>query len=92
MTNIIPHNHKYHALAVVHDHDRLGWQSFLEGRISTIMVQEMHYHQQIGPKGLLTTASELPTANGSTVMTSITTPSKGAYLLNTKKYWMKWKD
>lgn len=42
MTNIIPHNHKYHALAIAHD--RLGWRSFLEGRISTILVQEMHYH------------------------------------------------
>jgi hypothetical protein len=42
MTNIVPYRHKYHALAVAHD--RLGWRSFLEGRISTVLVQEMHYH------------------------------------------------
>lgn len=49
MTNIIPHNEKYHALAIVHN--RLGWRSFLKlkGRISTIMVQEMHYHLAATP-------------------------------------------
>jgi hypothetical protein len=47
MTNIIPQNHTYHALAIAHD--RLGWRSFLEGRILTIMVQEMHYHLAATP-------------------------------------------
>jgi hypothetical protein len=31
---------------MTHVHDRLGWRSFLEGRISKILVQEMHNHLQ----------------------------------------------
>jgi hypothetical protein len=31
---------------MAHAHDRLGWRSFLEGRISKVLVQEMHNHLQ----------------------------------------------
>jgi hypothetical protein len=42
MTSLLPYGHRYHSLATLHD--RLGWRSFLEGRISTVLVQEMHFH------------------------------------------------
>ena len=50
MTQFIPYGTPFHAFAQVHD--RLGWRSFLEGRIPTVLVQEMHSH-------LSTTASHL---------------------------------
>ena len=42
MQNIVPSRSRFHALALMHD--RLGWRSFLEGRISTVLVHEMHVH------------------------------------------------
>jgi hypothetical protein len=42
MSSLLPYGHRFHSLATLHD--RLGWRSFLEGRISTLLVQEMHFH------------------------------------------------
>jgi hypothetical protein len=42
MQDLAHYTLKYHALAVLHD--QLGWRSFLEGWISTLLVQEMHNH------------------------------------------------
>jgi hypothetical protein len=42
MVDLAPYGTRFHAFALIHD--RLGWRSFLEGRISTILVQEMHFH------------------------------------------------
>jgi hypothetical protein len=42
VVDLAPYGTRFHAFALIHD--RLGWCSFLEGRISTILVQEMHFH------------------------------------------------
>jgi hypothetical protein len=42
MQDLIHYTSRYHPVAVLHD--QLGWRSFLEGRISTLLVQEMHNH------------------------------------------------
>ena len=47
MTDLAPRGTTYHSFALIHD--RLGWRSFLEGRISTILVQEMHQHLATTP-------------------------------------------
>ena len=47
MTRLCPHGSPYHHLALIHD--RLGWHSFLEGRISSALVQEMHVHLSSTP-------------------------------------------
>ena len=40
MQSIVPYRSWFHLMALMHD--RLGWRSFPEGRISTVLVQEMH--------------------------------------------------
>ena len=47
MTDLAPRGSAYHSFAVIHD--RLGWRSFLEGRISTVLVHEMHQHLATTP-------------------------------------------
>jgi hypothetical protein len=42
MRSLLSYGHRLHSFATLHD--RLGWRSFLEGRISTLLVQEMHFH------------------------------------------------
>jgi hypothetical protein len=44
MTSFLSSHSTYSAMANIHD--RLGWRSFLEGRISKILVQEMQNHLQ----------------------------------------------
>lgn len=45
MTRLLPYGSKYHSYALVHD--RLGWRSFLEGRISITLAHEMHTHLSV---------------------------------------------
>jgi hypothetical protein len=47
MCSLLPYGHRLHSFATLHD--RLGWRSFLEGRISTLLVQEMHFHLSDSP-------------------------------------------
>jgi hypothetical protein len=42
MSSFLSPHSTYSAMANVHD--RLGWRSFLEGRISKVLVQVMHNH------------------------------------------------
>ena len=47
MVDLAPRGSPLHSMAVLHD--RLGWRSFLEGRISTVLIQEMHIHLANSP-------------------------------------------
>lgn len=47
MQSIVPRRSRFHSMALMHD--RLGWRSFLEGRISTVLVQEIHVHLSTTP-------------------------------------------
>ena len=47
MQDIVLRRSRFHAMALMHD--RLGWRSFLEGRISTVLLQEMHVHLSTTP-------------------------------------------
>ena len=47
MTRLWPYGSPYHHLALIHD--RLGWRCFLEGRLSTALLQEMHVHLSSTP-------------------------------------------
>ena len=44
MSSLLSPHSNYSAMAIAHD--RLGWRSFLEGRISKVLVQDMHNHLQ----------------------------------------------
>ena len=47
MTDLAPRGSPYHSMALLHD--KLGWRCFLEGRISTVLVQTMHDYLSHSP-------------------------------------------